>query len=448
MITSSEAQDRCAQIIDLAIQAGADAADAVASASSSENVSVRLGKLEEVERSEGEEIGLRLFVGQRSASVSTSDFSKASLQEMAERAIAMARLAPEDEYSGLAPQDRLLTGAAPDLDLSDASEPTPSQLKDLALVTEDAGRAVSGVTNSGGGSASFGRSVVALATSHGFSGGYEATHSSLSASLIAGEGETMQRDYDFRTARHAADLPQVGTIGQTAGERAVARLNPAGLPSGTMPVVFDPRVGGSLIGHLLGAISGAAVARKSSFMIGRLEDAIFGENIRICDEPHRQRGLRSKPFDAEGLPTSARDIVAVGRVTGWLLNSASARHLGLAPTGHAARSGSGSPGISASNVHMCAGTCSRDDLIGDIQDGVLVTELIGQGVNGITGDYSRGASGFRIRGGKLAEPVSEFTIAGNLIDMFAALIPADDLEMYRAINVPTLRVDGMTIAGE
>ena len=448
MITSSEAQDRCAQLIGLALKAGADAADAVAAASASESVTVRLGVLEDVERSEGEEIGLRVFSGSRSATISTSDFSSGGFSEMAERAVAMARLAPEDPYAGLAPQDLLATDIAGNFDLADPAEPRPDKLKVRALEVEDAARAVSGVTNSNGASAGFSRSVSALVTSHGFTGGYEATSHSLSASMIAGEGDSMQRDYEHRVARHLSDLPSAEMIGTNAGQRSVDRLHPKRLPSGPMPVVFDPRVGGTLIGHLLGAMSGMAIARRSSFLLGKLEDLLFDPSIRIVDDPHRARGLRSRPFDGEGLPTEGRALVEEGRVTGWLLNAASAKQLQLTPTGHAARGSGGSPGVSASNVHLEAGSQSREELIADITDGVLVNELIGQGVNGITGDYSRGASGFRIRDGQIAEPVSEFTIAGNLVDMFAALAPANDLEMYRAINVPTLRVDGMTIAGE
>lgn len=447
MINAVQAQDRCVRLIELAIKAGADAADAVTAASASESVSVRLGALEDVERSEGDEIGLRVFVGQRSATISTSDFSDRGFAEMVERAVAMAKLAPEDPYAGLAPREMLATQAAIALDLADPVEPSPSDIKARALEAEDAARAVTGVTNSNGASAGFSRSISALVTSHGFSAGYESTSHSLSASMIAGEGGSMQRDYEYRVARHLADLPSAEYVGRNAGERSVARLHPASLPSGPMPVLFDPRVGGSLIGHLLGAMNGMAIARRSSFLLDRLDDMIFAPAIRIWDDPHRQRGPRSRPFDGEGLPTAPRDLVNNGKVTGWLLNAASATQLGLVPTGHASRGVGGSPGVSASNVHLEAGTMSRDAMIADIQNGVLVNELIGQGVNGITGDYSRGASGFLIKDGAIAGPVSDFTIAGNLIDMFAQLIPANDLEMHRAINVPTVRVDGMTIAG-
>jgi PmbA protein len=266
--------------------------------------------------------------------------------------------------------------------------------------------------------------------------------------VIAGEGSGMQRDYGWRSARHGDDLPSPQFIGQLAGSRAVARLNPGRLKSGQMPVVFDPRVGGSLIGHLVGAMSGSSIARGASFLLDRLDEQLFDGSVVVADDPLRLRGLRSRPFDGEGLPVTRRNLVEGGKLTGWLMDSASARQLGLAPTGHASRGASGAPGVSATNLHLAAGTLSAAALMSDIKDGVYVTELIGHGVNGVTGDYSRGASGFRIVNGEIAGPVAEFTIAGNLINMFKALIPADDLEWHRSINVPTIRVDGMTIAGD
>jgi PmbA protein len=448
MFDLARAQERCAALIAKARAAGADAADAVALGDASESVSVRLGRLEDVERSESEQVALRVFIGSRSASIQATDNSDPALDELVVRAVAMARAAPEDPYAGLAPEELLARGPFPDLALCDPVEPAPEALRALAEAAEDAARAVPGITNSEGGGASYGRSVVALATSHGFSGGYEGSSHGLSASVVAGEGSGMQRDYAWRQSRFAADLPAPAMIGALAGERAVARLNPGRLASGPMPVVFDPRVAGSLVGHLLNAISGSAVARRSSFLLGRLEDTLFDSAIRICDDPHRPRGLRSRPFDGEGLPTAPRALVEGGRLTGWLAESASARQLGIAPTGHASRSGSGAPGVSASNVHVEAGTLSPAGLMADIADGVYVTELIGHGVNPVTGDYSRGASGYRIGNGAIAGPVAEFTVAGNLIDMFAAMIPADDLEWHRAINTPTLRIDGMTVAGD
>ena len=448
MLDSSAAQERAAALIDMARRAGADAADAVFSAESSESVQVRLGKLEDVERSESEHIGLRVFIGQSSASIGSSDVSDAALAELAERAVAMARLAPEDPYAGLAPQDLLANGPFPALDTSDPAEPSPETLRELALAAEDAARTVAGVTNSEGGGASAGRGVFALATSHGFAGGYGSSSFGLSASVIAGEGARMQRDYAWRSARYLSDLPTPEEIGRMAGERAVRRLDPGRLSSGQASVVFDPRVGGSLIGHLTSAMSGGAIARKASYLIGHEDSQLFAPGIEIVDEPHRPRGLRSRPFDGEGLPTRARALVRDGRMTGWLMSSAAARQLGGAPTGHAVRGGGGAPGISTTNTHLAAGTASVAELIADIRDGVFVTELIGHGVNGVTGDYSRGASGYRIVNGEIAGPVAEFTVAGNLIAMFRALTPASDLEWHRAVNLPTVRIDGMMIAGD
>ena len=448
MLSLNAAKDRATALVDRARKAGADAADAVYLADASESLSIRLGKLEDVERSESEHIGLRVFVGRRSASIGSSDLGDAALDELATRAVAMARSAPEDAYAGLAADELLFTGPFPELDLEDGGEPSPQALRAMAEAAEDAARAIPGVTNSEGGGASAGRGLFALATSHGFAGAYATTSHGLSASVIAGEGADMQRDYGWRSARHGADLPTPEYIGKLAGNRAVERLNPGRLKSGPLPVVFDPRVGGTLIGHLLGAMAGSSIARRSSFLLDRLDERLFDPSVVIADDPLRPRGLRSRPFDGEGLRTAPRDLVRDGRVTGWLMESASARQLGLAPTGHASRGGSGAPGVSAGNVHLEAGTQSPAKLMADITDGVYVTELIGHGVNGVTGDYSRGASGFRIVNGELAGPVAEFTIAGNLIDMFKALIPADDLEWHRSVNVPTIRVDGMTIAGD
>lgn len=448
MLTSSAAQERAAALIDLARKAGADAADAIYSGSSSEGVQVRLGKLEDIERSESEHLDLRVFVGSRSASIGSSDLSDAALTELAARAVDMARAAPEDQYAGLAPEELLLRTPLPQLDLEDHAEPSPQDLLARALAAEDAARAVAGVTNSEGGSASLARRVMALATSHGFTAGYGGTSHGISAVVIAGAGDTMQRDYGWRSARHQADLPNPEEIGQLAGTRAVARLNPGRLKSGPLPVVFDPRVGGSLIGHLAGAMSGSAIARRASFLLDRGEDQLFAKGITIVDDPLRQRGLSSRPFDGEGLPVSRRELVSDGRLTGWLMDSAAARQLGGTPTGHAVRGAGGAPGVSTSNLHLAAGALSPAELMADITDGVYVTELIGHGVNGVTGDYSRGASGFRIVNGQIAGPVAEFTVAGNLIEMYAALTPANDLEWHRGINVPTIRVDGMTIAGD
>jgi PmbA protein len=447
MLTISEAEARAAALVERAVRAGADAADAIYVGEASTGVQVRLGELEDVSRSEGEEMGLRFFAGRRSASVSSSDLSDEALSALVERAAAMAREAPEDPYAGLAPEERLMREAGPDIEGDDGADPAPAELKRRALEMEDAARAVPGVTNSEGASMNSGRSVIALATSHGFCRGYTTSGYGGSASVLAGSGGDMQRDYAHHSVRHYADLDDPAELGRTAGERAVARLGPATPASGPMTVVFDPRVGSSLIGHFIGAITGSAITRRTSFLLKKEGEAVFAPGIVLRDDPHRRRGLRSRPFDGEGLPTRPTDLVEDGRLTGWLLDSASARQLGREPTGHASRGAGGAPGSGATNVHLEPGTPSREALLADIEHGILVTELIGQGVNPVTGDYSRGASGFLIEKGQIAGPVAGITIAGNLLDMFASLTPADDLEFRYGINAPTLRVEGMTVAG-
>jgi len=445
MLTVAEALDRAQMLCDAAAKAGADAADALYYCNAATSVSMRLGALEDVERSEGQDISLRVFVGQRSASVSTADMDADELAKLVERCVAMAREAPEDPYAGLAPEELLFRGAIPDLDLDDASEADPQALRESARAVEEAARAVAGVTNSEGGTASHSRTRIALATSHGFAGGYGASGHSLSASVIAGEGASMQRDYGWHSAHHLSDLESIAAIGTRAGTRAVARLGPGKAPVGKVPVFYDPRVSSGMISHLLGAIGGPAIARGTSFLLGKEDEQLFDSAIVIRDEPHRPRGLRSRAFDGEGLPTAARDLISGGRLTGWLLDNASAKQLGLAPTGHASRGG-GASGVSVSNVYIAAGSVTPAALMADVAEGVYVTELIGQGVNPVTGDYSRGASGFAIRGGQLAEPIAEFTVAGNLIAMFAALTPADDLVFRHGTDAPTIRIDGMTVA--
>jgi PmbA protein len=446
MLTPKAALDRATQLVDQAKKAGATAADAVYHCDASTEVQVRLGALEDVVRSEGEEIGLRVFLGQRSATISSSSMNPDVLKSLVERALDMAREAPEDQYAGLAPAEMLLKGAAPDVDSDDGADPDPQSLREVALACEDAARAVKGVTNSEGAGASAGRSIFALATSHGFAGVNHASGYGISASVLAGEGDAKERDYDWRSARHRGDLDSAAAIGKRAGERAVRRVNPGAIKSGAWPVVFDPRIGSSLVGHLVGAIGGSSIARKTSFLLDSLGASLFDSAISIIDDPLRPRGLGSRAFDGEGLPTSQRAIIDQGVLTGWLMESAAARQLGLKPTGHASRGGSGAPGTSPSNLHLEGGNISVEALIADIDYGVYVHELSGQGVNLVTGDYSRGAAGYLIEKGEITGAVSEFTIAGSLKDMFRALTPANDLEFIRSTNVPTLRVDGMTVA--
>ena len=448
MLTPQLALDHATDAIARAVRNGADAADAVAVASGSTEVSVRLGKVEGLGRSESNELGLRVFVGTRSASASTSDLSSAAIDALVERTVAMARLAPEDPFAGLAPPDLLAHGPFTDFELDDGAGVEPEMLKARAHEAEDAARAITGVTNSEGAGASHATGVSALATSAGFAGAQSGSSHGVSASVLAGTGAGMQRDWYGHSTRHLADLEDAAHVGGEAGRRAVARLDPVRMKSGTTTVVFDPRVAGSLLGHFVGAINGAAIARKTSFLIDALGTQVFAPGIRIVDDPHRVRGHRSRAFDSEGLPTRVVTLVDDGVPMQWIVDSASARQLGIAPTGHAGRGVSGPPGAGTSNLHLAPGSVSPAELMADIDDGFYVIELIGMGVNGLTGDYSRGAAGFRIVKGALAGAVAEVTIASNLKDMFVRLIPANDLEFRHATNAPTLRVDAMTLAGE
>lgn len=446
MLTPDAARDKAASLVELARRKGADAADAVYVGERSQGVSVRLGKLEDVHRSEGEEIGLRVFVGNRNATVASSDLSRDALETLADRVLAMAAEAPEDQFAGLAPEDLLFRGEPADLDLDDQGDPDPADLRLRALAAEDTARSVDGVTNSGGAAASASASTFAIATSHGFSGATRATGYSNSVSVVAGEGASMQRDYAWHSARHLADVEAPEEIGRRAGERAAARLNPVSIKPGVMPVLFDPRVATTLLGHLVAAISGSAVARQASFLLDALGTQLFARGINIHDDPFRLRGLRSRAFDGEGLPVTATALVKDGILTTWLADSAAARQLGIPPTGHAIRGVSGSPGSGPSNLHIAAGDRSREEMIAGIGQGILVTELIGQGVNGVTGDYSRGAAGFLIIDGEVGPAVAEITVASNLRLMFATLEPASDLRFRRGIDSPTLLVPEMTVA--
>jgi PmbA protein len=440
------AQETLEKLIAASRAAGADAADALFVESVSSSVSYRLGKLEDAERAESNDLGLRVFVGQKVAFVSSTDFSRDALAQLPQRAVAMARLAPEDKYAGLAPRERLAS-QFPALDLEDADEPTADALVALARDSEGAAMAVPGVTNSEGGGASFGRSGVALATSEGFYGTYAGTSHSIGVAVLAGEGTAMERDYDQASARHKSDLKAAVDIGKSAGERAVRRLNPRKVKSQAVPIVYDPRVSGGLLGHFAGAISGASIARGVSFLKDMMGKAIFPPTVTIVDDPHRIRGLRSKPFDGEGVANQRRNLIDHGVLSTWLLDCASAKQLGLSTTGHASRGTGGPPSPSATNLYMEAGTVSPDALIADIKEGFYVTELIGMGVNSVTGDYSRGAAGFWIENGAIAYPASEITIAGNMKDMFRNLTAANDLEFRYGTNAPTLRIEGMTVAG-
>jgi PmbA protein len=446
MLPVERARETAQSLVEQARAAGAEAADAIYVGSESQSVQVRLGELEHVDRSEGEEVGLRVFVSQRSASVASSDFSADVLAELVARAVAMAREAPEDPYAGLAPANLIARGAFPDIQSEDTREEDPQQLRARAFAAEKAALGVSGITNSSGASAGTSAGTMALATSTGFVGAHRSTGHSCSAAVVAGEGASMQRDSAWHGARFFDDLDPPEAIGKLAGERAAARLNPGKPKPGRYPVLFDPRVAGTLLGHFVGAITGSSVARKSSFLQEKLGQKVFAGGVRIVDDPLRPRGLRSRPFDGEGLAVSTAALIDDGILQTWLADSASARQLGIQPTGHAVRGASGPPGAGPSNLYLAAGSRSREELLSAFPEAVLVTELIGQGVNGITGDYSRGAAGFMVRGGAIAEPVSEITIASNLLDMFATLEPGSDLEFRRGVDSPTLLVPEMTVA--
>jgi PmbA protein len=446
LLDQSALTDIAERLVAAARSAGADAADAVAVRSVSLSVEVRDGAVEESERAEGDDLGLRAFVGRRQAVVSTNDLAPAGIAALAERAVAMARAAPEDRFAGLA-DPALLIRDIPDLDLVDAAVPAVATLEARARAAEQAGLAVKGVSKSGGASASAGIGGMVLVTSTGFSGAYLASRHGLSMMAIAGEGTAMERDYDFSSTLHAADLDAAETIGRNAGERAVARLNPRKVSTKRVPVVFDPRVSGSLVGHLASAINGSAIARKTSFLKDKLGSRLFAPGIRIIDDPLRRRGLRSRPFDGEGVAGRKLALIDDGVLTTWLLDCATARELDLATTGHAQRGVSSAPSPGPSNLYLEPGPKSPEALIADIADGFYVTDLIGMGVNIVNGDYSRGAAGFWIENGKRTYPVSEVTIAGHLLDIYRALTPANDLTFRYGTNAPTLRVEELTIAG-
>ena len=445
LLDTSRLIDLAERLVTAAHRAGADAADALAVRSISQSVELRDGSIEESERAEGDDAGLRVFVGRRQAVVSTND-AKADTAELAARAVAMARAAPEDPFAGLA-DPTLIARAIPDLDLVDADLPTVADLEERARRAEAAALAVAGVTKSGGASASASIGGVVLVTSGGFCGSYLSSGQSVSMTAIAGEGTAMERDYDYSSALHGADLETPEKVGRTAAERTVERLGPRKVETKRVPVVFDRRIAGSLVGHLASAINGAAVARKTSFLRDRLGERILPAGVAVIDDPLRRRGLRSRPFDAEGVVTRRLAVVEDGMLASWLLDCATARELGLATTGHAQRGVSSTPSPGSSNLHLSAGKVSLESLLADIVEGFYVTDLIGMGVNQVTGDYSRGASGFWIEKGKRTYPVSEVTIAGNLIDMYRDLTPADDLEFRFGTNAATLRVEGLTVAG-
>ncbi len=437
--------DLLGDLVARARKAGADSADAVLVAGRSLSVSRRAGQTEHLERAEGQDLGLRVFVGQQSAIVSATSIDPQGFDQLAERAVAMAHVVPADPFNGLA--QLMAPPEEFDLQLDDGQEPDAEALLARAEMAEQAARSVSGITNTEGAEAGFSRTEIVLVTSAGFAARTMRSSHSVSATALAGQGIGMQRDYDYSSKVHLADLENAEAIGLSAAERAIARLNPTRPTTQKLTVVFDPRVSSSLLGHFIGSINGAAVARGTSLLKDRMGQAIFGAGITIIDDPRRVRGGRSRLFDGEGVPTSTQTLVENGVLKTWLLDSRSARQLGLASTGHAARGTGGPPSPSSTNLYMQAGTLTPAELMADIKEGLYITELLGGGMNGVTGDYSRGAAGFMIRNGVLAEPVAEITIAGNGLDMFAHLVPANDLVFRRGTDAPTIRIDGLMMAG-
>ena len=435
-------------VVAAALRAGADAAEAVGAERRALSVASREGELEEVEREESRDLGLRVFVGRRQATVSGSDPSARAVAGLVERAVAMARLAPEDAYAGLAPPDRLARGAPPELDLFDPSEPSPEALEESARIADAAARTHPGVTNTDGGSASWSATTHRLVTSEGFCGLYRGSVSSVGASAIAGEGAGMERGGDGRSMRWRSDLPAPEAVGARAGARAVAKLNARKIGSTTAPVLFDNRNSLSLIGPFLGAISGPAVARGVSFLKERLGERVFAAGVRLTDDPLRPRGLGSAAFDDEGVAVERRALVEDGVVTTWLLNSASARQLGMETTGHASRGGAGPPGVSTHNLTVEPGVETPEALMRAAGGrGLQVTSMFGPSLNANTGDWSAGVSGVWWEGGEPAYPVTEITVAGALPEIYARLVPASDLELRGAANAPSLFVDALAIAG-
>ncbi len=436
-------------LLDAARKAGAEAADAIVIDGSSVSVEVRGGALEHAERSEGTDLGLRVFVGNRQAIVSSSDNRPETLNAMAERAVAMAKEAPEDPFAGLADAAQLANGW--DIDALELFDPTPEPAADAlmqdALAAEAAALAVPGVSQVSDAGASYGTHRVFLAATNGFSGGYARSYRSTSCVAISGEGTGMERDYDGDSRTFQSDLRDPQEIGRKAGERAVALVGARKPETGSFPVLFDERISSSLIGHLLAASNGAAIARGASWLKDSLGKQVLPEHLSLIEDPSRPRISGSRPFDAEGLPTRRRAIVENGILTGWTLDLSSARKLDMASTGNATRGVSGPPSPSNWNLSLTQGDQSRADLIRDMGTGLLVTSMIGSTINPNTGDYSRGASGFWVENGEITHPVNECTIAGNLHDMLKRMIPANDARPYLSRVVPSVLIEGMTLAG-
>lgn len=426
---------------------GADAADALLVNGVTLSVGQRLGKQEKLERAEGSDLGLRVLIGRKQAIASSNDWTEDSLDELVGRALAMAAAVPDDPYCGLPDADEVFAGPLIDPEICDETEPDVAALTARAKTCEDAARAVDGVTNSEGAEASWSLTEISLLASNGFAGSYATSRHGIGTAVVAGDGTAMERDYEFSSAVFMADLDDPAEVGERAGIRATSRVGARKAETAKVPVVYDPRVANSLVGHLASAVNGTAVARGTSFLKDSMGAQVFAEGIGIVDNPHRTRGLRSKPFDAEGMTNPLLNLVDDGVLKSWVLDLRTARQLKLKTTGRATRGVSSPPAPAVTNLYMKSGTISPHDLIRNIRSGIYVVELIGFGVNMITGDYSRGAAGFWIENGEVTYPVSEVTIAGNLKDMFRNLRPANDLEFRYGTNAPTIRIDGMTVAG-
>ena len=434
-------------VITKARGSGADAADLIYAEGKSISTAYRLGKLESMDRAEGIDLGLRALIGKRQAIVSTSDTSDHAIDELVERAMSMASVVPEDEFCGLASKGQLAT-EIPDLDECDPIEPDASILVARAKAAEAAALEIKGVTNSEGAEAGWSQSRIALSTSNGFGHVRLRSNHSISTAVLAGEGLGMERDYDWASTVHGNDLPDPVEIGRNAGQNAVKRLNPRKISSLQAPVVYAPRAAQSIVSHLANAVNGSSICRGTSFLKDSMAAQIFSEGVTIVDDPLRQRGLRSKAFDGEGLACSRKNIIEKGVLKSWILDLRSARQLKLNSTGNASRGTSSPPSPSTTNLYIQPGILSPAELMSDIKSGLYITGLMGQGANLITGDYSRGAEGFWIENGEISGAVSELTIAGNLNPMFKNLVAANDLEFRFGTNAPTLRIDGMTIAGK
>lgn len=447
MTNDIKAQEILSTVLDKAKAAGADAADALMYSSVSSGVSWRVGKLEDIERSEGQDLGLRVIIGKRQACVSTTDLSPKSLTELAQRCYDMAQSVPEDPWCGLAPQERLAKAPFSDLDLGDFQEPSSEELKERASACEEAALAVKGVSNSNGAGASYGEAKSWFATSHGFYGTNTGSNHSLSVSVVAQDDNGMETNYDYDSKRHISDMRNSDDIGISAGERTIARLSPRKINSQIAPVIFDKRVSASLLGHLSGAANGGAIARGVSFLKEKMGEQLFPKGVNIIDDPHIKRGFGSRPFDGEGLVNERFNLIDDGKLTSWILNTSQASQLGLTSNARAQRGTASPPGAGTTNLYMDAGTVSFEELLKQADNGLLLTDMFGPQVNSNTGDYSVGCSGFWIENGAIAYPVSEITIAGNLFVMYAGLVPANDLEFKGSTNAPSVLVPPMMIAG-